>query len=67
MSDTFVPCYEVNFLTIEEMTLQEKILPIEAEFDFVRMCQSMIKPFEYQARESLIISYLSMNLALEIL
>ena len=53
MSDSNALRFEVNFLTIEEMTRSEKIRSIEAEFDFIQMCQSMIKPFGYQARESL--------------
>ena len=53
MSDASVLSYEVNFLTKEELNRGEKIRSIEAEFDFVQMCQSMIKPFGYQARESL--------------
>ena len=45
--------YEVNFLIEEELTRAEMIRSIETEFDFVQMCQSMVKPFGYQARESL--------------
>jgi hypothetical protein len=53
MSDVIALRYEVNFLTIEEMGRSQKISSIEAEFDFVQMCQSMIKPFGLEARESL--------------
>lgn len=45
MSDTTALKYEINFLIEEEMTRGQIISSIEAEFDFVQMCQSMIKPF----------------------
>ena len=53
MSEETTLRYEVNFLTIEEMVRTDKIRTIEAEFDFVQMCQSMIKPFGLEARKSL--------------
>lgn len=53
MSEETALRYEVNFLTTEEMVRNDKIRSIEAEFDFVQMCQSMIKPFGIDARKSL--------------
>lgn len=53
MSDTTALKFEINFLTEEEMTRGEMISSIEAEFDFVQMCQKMIKPFGFDARKSL--------------
>jgi len=45
--------YEVNFLTTDKKNRTETIRAIEAEFDFVRMCQGMIKPFGFQAKKAL--------------
>ena len=51
--DQKVLYYEVNFLTTEKKARREIIRAIEAEFDFIRMCQGMIKPFGFQAKQSL--------------
>jgi hypothetical protein len=45
--------FEVNFLTIQKKNRNDSIRAIEAEFDFVRMCQGMIKPFGLQAKKLL--------------
>ena len=43
--------YEVNFLTEFPISRSDKIKTIEAEFDFVQMCQKMIKPFGFEAKK----------------
>lgn len=45
--------FEVNFLTLESIKGDSVIQTIESEFDFVQLCQSMIKPFGSQARDYL--------------
>ena len=45
--------YEVNMLTIEKMGHDEIVNAIKTEFDYIRLCQGMIKPFGFQAREVL--------------
>lgn len=45
--------YEVNFLTAQKMSRHDCIQTISAEFDFVRMCQGMMKPFGLEARKAL--------------
>lgn len=45
-------CYEVNFLTEELANSHDEIQEIKKEFDFIRMCQGMIRPFGIDARET---------------
>lgn len=45
--------FEVNYLTLESIRGDGIIQTIESEFDFVQLCQSMIKPFGCQARDYL--------------
>lgn len=45
--------FEVNFLTLESIKGDSIIQAIESEFDFIQLCQSMIKPFGSQARDYL--------------
>ena len=45
--------FEVNYLTLERITGDSIIQAIESEFDFIQLCQSMIKPFGSQARDYL--------------
>ena len=45
--------YEVNFLTASPISRSDKIRTIESEFDFVQMCQKMIKPFGFEAKKGL--------------
>ena len=45
--------FEVNFLTLESIQGNNIIQAIESEFDFIQLCQSMIKPFGSQARDYL--------------
>ena len=45
--------FEANFLTLERIREDNIIQAIESEFDFVQLCQSMIKPFGSQARDYL--------------
>ena len=53
VEDNEILRYEVNFLTLESISGDSIIRAIESEFDFVQLCQSMIKPFGSQARDYL--------------
>lgn len=45
--------YEVNFITADKLYRSSIIEEIKTEFDLVRMCQAMIKPFGLDARRTL--------------
>ena len=50
MDENKILRYEVNFLTGTEFGRSGMIQSIETEFDFIQMCQGMIKPFGTPAR-----------------